>query len=61
MRYILGIIFVLIVHIALAQPIPVPPPPDPGAPVPLMGFEYLLAAGALLGINKLRKNLKEKN
>lgn len=35
------------------------PPPDPGAPVPLTGAEYLIAAGALFGINKIRKSLKK--
>jgi hypothetical protein len=34
------------------------PPSDPGAPVPLTGVEYLLIAGGVLGVNKLRKSLK---
>src|SRR5262245_56564118 len=30
-----------------------PPPPDPQAPVPLTGLEFLIAAGAGLGVKKL--------
>ena len=39
---------------AIGQPTPPGnPPPGPGAPVPISGIEWLLAAGALFGSGKL--------
>lgn len=38
-----------------AQPLP-PPPPNP---VPISGVEFLVGAGALLGIRKLVQNRKQ--
>lgn len=57
-KSLLVLLFLIQMDILNAQPTGGPPPPA-GEPVPLTGAEYLIAAGALFGINKIRKSLKK--
>lgn len=59
-KFLFILFFILQVNILIAQPGGGPPPPA-GEPVPLTGAEYLLAAGALFGLNKIRKSFKAKS
>lgn len=58
MRFLLALLLLVISASVLAQP--GAPPPDPGDPVPLTGIEFLLGAGAALGIGAKWKSLRER-
>jgi hypothetical protein len=59
MRILIFLFFILCSFAALSQP-NIPPDPPSAEPVPLGGFGFLLLAGALLGISRIRKAIKDK-